>query len=299
MEIRQVYYVLEVAKNKSFSKAANALYVTQPAISHQINALEEELQTKLFIRDTHSVTLTKDGEKFCDYASKIVGAIDDLYQAFDLEASGEKPVLRIGVYPFYGKSPLRQILTSFFVTNSNVMGIIKVVDNYAAYDMIKQGELDFAIIKCRADNKPDMDNIEIESENLYAVVSRSMPGFSSNKMMLDDLGKFPLLSGEKDSHFYIEMEKLYKENHIPFNVAFMNTLEANLMQDMVRDGVGMLLATEKTARSLEDNDIAAVPIVPEQKMVTLLVFNKKKKLRGAYLAFRNYVVNSYKDCDCI
>lgn len=44
MEIRQVYYVLEVAKQKSFSGAAKALYVTQPAISHQINALEDELQ---------------------------------------------------------------------------------------------------------------------------------------------------------------------------------------------------------------------------------------------------------------
>ena len=52
MEIRQIYYVLEVAKQRSFSKAAEALFVSQPAISQQIHALEEELSVKLFKRDT-------------------------------------------------------------------------------------------------------------------------------------------------------------------------------------------------------------------------------------------------------
>ena len=70
MEIRQLYYVLEVAKCNSFSKAANAQFITQPAISQQISALEEELQVKLFKRDTHSVVLTKEGEKFCAYAKE-------------------------------------------------------------------------------------------------------------------------------------------------------------------------------------------------------------------------------------
>ena len=202
MEIRQVYYVLEVAKQRSFSGAAKALYVTQPAISHQINSLEEELQVKLFKRDTHNVSLTSDGEKFCEYAQKIVDSIDDLFQAFDLERSDEKPIVRDGVYPFYGKSPLRQILTSFFASNSNVMGNIKAVDNYAAYDMLRKGDLDFAIIKCRRDNMPDFDYTEIEDERLYAVISRKRSGHGANIMNLTDLGNYPLLTGEKESHFY-------------------------------------------------------------------------------------------------
>ena len=294
MEIRQVYYVLEVAKQKSFSGAAKTLYVTQPAISHQINALEEELQVKLFNRDTHNVSLTSDGVKFCEYARKIIDSIDDLFQAFDLERSDEKPVLRVGVYPFYGKSPLRRILSSFFAANSNVLGNIKVTDNYAAYDMLRKGDLDFAIIKCRRDNIPDFEHTEIDDERLYAVISRKMSGFNSNIMPISDLGKYPLLTGEKDSHFYVEMEKLYRENEIPFNVSFMNTSETTLMQDMVRDGVGIILATESTAMSLEDAELAALPIEPEQDLVTLIIYPEKRKLRGAHLAFRNYIADAYK-----
>ena len=295
MEIRQVYYVLEVARQKNFSKAAKALYVTQPAISHQINALEDELQTKLFVRDTHNVSLTADGEKFCEYARKIVESIDDLYDAFDLENSEEKPVIKIGVFPFYKNSPLRRTLTMFFSSMTNVVGNIKVTDNYAAYEMIKNGTLDFAIIKTRRENMPDLKGDILETEKLYAVISRKMPGLNTNTLKLEDLGKYPLLSGEKDSHFYIEMKKLYKDNGIPFNVSFMNTLETDIMQDMVKNGTGIILATEKVAMSLEDDQVAALPIEPAQELVTVLLYHDKKKLRGAYLAFRNYLMDSLRE----
>ena len=295
MEIRQVYYVLEVARQKNFSKAAKALYVTQPAISHQINALEDELQTKLFVRDTHNVSLTADGEKFCEYARKIVESIDDLFDAFDLENSEEKPVIKIGVFPFYKNSPLRRTLTMFFSSMTNVVGNIKVTDNYAAYEMIKNGTLDFAIIKTRRENMPDLKGDILETEKLYAVISRKMPGLNTNTLKLEDLGKYPLLSGEKDSHFYIEMKKLYKDNGIPFNVSFMNTLETDIMQDMVKNGTGIILATEKVAMSLEDDQVAALPIEPAQELVTVLLYPNNKKLRGAYLAFRNYLIDSLRE----
>ena len=295
MEIRQVYYVLEVARQKNFSKAAKALYVTQPAISHQINALEDELQTKLFVRDTHNVSLTADGEKFCEYARKIVESIDDLYDAFDLENSEEKPVIKIGVFPFYKNSPLRRTLTMFFSSMTNVVGNIKVTDNYAAYEMIKNGTLDFAIIKTRRENMPDLKGDILETEKLYAVISRKMPGLNSNTLKLEDLGKYPLLTGEKDSHFYIEMKKMYKDNGIPFNVSFMNTLETDIMQDMVKNGTGIILATEKVAMSLEDDQVAALPIEPAQELVTVLLYPNNKKLRGAYLAFRNYLIDSLRE----
>ena len=287
--------MLEVARQKNFSKAAKALYVTQPAISHQINALEDELQTKLFVRDTHNVSLTADGEKFCEYARKIVESIDDLYDAFDLENSEEKPVIKIGVFPFYKNSPLRRTLTMFFSSMTNVVGNIKVTDNYAAYEMIKNGTLDFAIIKTRRENMPDLKGDILETEKLYAVISRKMPGLSSNTLKLEDLGKYPLLSGEKDSHFYIEMKKLYKDNGIPFNVSFMNTLETDIMQDMVKNGTGIILATEKVAMSLEDDQVAALPIEPAQELVTVLLYPNNKKLRGAYLAFRNYLIDSLRE----
>ena len=293
MEIRQIYYVLEIAKQRSFSKAAKALYVTQPAISHQINALEAELQTKLFHRDTHNVSLTEDGAKCCEYAQKIVSAIDDLYNAFDLQNSDEKPVLRIGVYPFYGKSPLKQTLASFFAATNNVMGNIKVTDNYQAAGMIERGELDFAIVKARRENIPDIGHTILNEERLYAVVSRHLDDLPGTVMPIRMLGSYPLLTGEKGSHFYNEMRALYQKHQLDFNIAFMNTNETSMMQDMLRDGVGILLATEGTAMSLEDEVIVALPIEPREEFVTVLFYPKKPQ-RGIYLTFRNYIIDAFR-----
>ena len=58
MELTQLRYVLQLASTSNFSKAADRLYITQPALSQQINVLEEELGLKLFRRTTRKVTLT-------------------------------------------------------------------------------------------------------------------------------------------------------------------------------------------------------------------------------------------------
>ena len=59
MEIKHLQYVLAIAKYKNLSYAARNLFITQPALSHQLNAIEKELGEKLFIRSTHSVEITE------------------------------------------------------------------------------------------------------------------------------------------------------------------------------------------------------------------------------------------------
>lgn len=61
MELRQIRYVLEIAKYNSFSRAAEMLFISQPAISQQVRALEQELHTTLFQRDTRRRALLRRG----------------------------------------------------------------------------------------------------------------------------------------------------------------------------------------------------------------------------------------------
>ena len=168
MEIRQVYYVLEVAKQRSFSKAAETLFVSQPAISQQI---------KLFKRDTHSVVLTAEGEKFCVYAKDIVESVNKLLAAFGQSTADNKTVIRIGVFPFYKASGLVPIINDFFIERQNVIGSIKVLENYKAYEMLEEGQLDFIIIKSRAENarRPGVRYEMLRTERLNAMISRDNP----------------------------------------------------------------------------------------------------------------------------
>ena len=75
MELTQLRYVLQLASTSNFSKAADRLYITQPALSQQINVLEEELGLKLFRRTTRKVTLTETGEEFVRGAREVLDRV--------------------------------------------------------------------------------------------------------------------------------------------------------------------------------------------------------------------------------
>ena len=289
-----MYYALEIAKQKSFSKAARKLYITQPAITHQIKALEEEFQVQLFDRTPQGVTLTQEGEKFCRYGEKIIGAVDDLRCAFDLGNPDETPILRIGVFPFYSASPLQHILTSFFAGNYKVFGNMKTTDNYQAFKRLESGDLDFAVIKIKPGNIPEnLEYITLDEENLYLLIQRKSNRIHGGTIPVQTLGDFPLLTGEEDSHYYREMKILYDKYNMPFNVSFMNTKETQIMMEMIKNGVGVVLATEHVARTLESDEIAALRIEPSQTLHTVLAYPKNRKLRGIYLTFKNYVADHY------
>ncbi len=295
MEIRQVYYVLEVAKQRSFSKAAEMLFVSQPAISQQIHALEEELQSKLFKRDTHSVVLTAEGEKFCAYAKDVVGSVNKLLAAFGQSTADNKTLIRIGVFPFYKASGLVPIINDFFVERQNVIGSIKVVENYRAYEMLEAGQLDFVIIKSRIENanRPDIRYEALRAERLNVLISREHTLAKRNKIQVEALSRLPLLTGESDSHFFNEMKEFYERYGVDFNVAFMNTGETDIMLDMVQAGTGILLVTDTVAKQYENDEIAALEIDPEQEIMIFLAWKKSWRLSGAYTAFKNYVMEHF------
>ena len=88
MELRHIRYFKAVAEEKNFTRAAEKLAIAQPPLSRQIQDLEAELGTQLFIRSPHKVTLTEEGELFLQYASQILDLVhrseEDAYASYAL-----------------------------------------------------------------------------------------------------------------------------------------------------------------------------------------------------------------------
>lgn len=295
MELKQLTYVLEVAKHKNFSKAAEALYVTQPAISQQIRALETELSIKIFERDTHGVTLTSDGERFLIYANKILDSVDELLDTFNQSTAKNKEILNVGVFPFYKSTSFRKLFNAFFASTANVLGNIRIMENFESFHAVTSGDVDFALIKSREENIPENIDYDIlETERLMVLVRKDNPNIKGDYIDVRDLGKFPLLTGDTKSHYFVEMREFYEKNGIDFNVALMNTSATDIMMDMVEEGSGIVLMTSHVASDLCNDNIIALPIEPVQPFHLLLIYNKGRKLRGKALQFRNYVISSYE-----
>jgi len=227
MEIRQIYYVLEVEKYKNFSKAADALFITQPTISHQIRELETEFGIKIFDRDTHGVKLTEDGKRFCKYSRSVVDSVDALMEAFDQSTMSAKATLRIGVFTFYKVTRLGRTISRFFASNANVIGSTRVTENYQAYDMLRSGKLDFAILKLRPEYKrSEFIYEELQNDVLNVLISRSDPLAAGREIFrLEELNGIPLITGEKDTHYYNEMKEMYDANGLEFNVSLPATTQ--------------------------------------------------------------------------
>lgn len=270
------------------------MYVTQPAISRQINALEKELQIKIFERNTHSVSLTAEGERFCKYAKDVADSMERLMEAYKQNTENNKSFIKIGVFPFYKAAGLSTILNSFFSMNHNVIGSIKVVENYKAFEMLENGSLDFLIIKSRPEHIPDWVKYDVlKEEALNVLISANSSFAEKDNIPVKELGNLPLLTGETSTYFYEEMKDFYTSNSINFNVAFMNTKEVDIMLDMVGSEVGILLATDEVAKNYNTSTVKAIPISPKQEFITYIAYSPKKKLRGVYLTFKDYIISEF------
>ena len=296
MELRQIYYALEVAKERNFSKAANNLFITQSNISQQINSLEQELDAKLFVRDQHGVKLTEDGKKFCINAQKIVDEIDNLMISFNKNTNIDKEIIKIAVFPFANKVGITSVITAFFNINANLLMSIKVVDNYDAYYGLESGELDFAIVKIRPEEKSSKyEYVFLSEEKLCLLVNKDNRLANKKTIKAEELSELPLLMADSSSSIYNDVRKVYKELGASFNVIFETTNDIELLNEMIANNYGVTIATESSAISTQNSKIKAIVIESPIKFSTYIVYPKDKQYNGIYKKFIEYVVSGVKN----
>jgi LysR family transcriptional regulator, hydrogen peroxide-inducible genes activator len=112
MELQQLRYLIEVAKCRSFTRAADECHVTQPTLSHQIKKLEEEVGEPLFQRRKKGAFLTPLGERIFQHANSILETVETVRQeasAFSAETQGQ---LRVGIIPTVAPYFLPRLLST-------------------------------------------------------------------------------------------------------------------------------------------------------------------------------------------
>ena len=145
MQMREIEYVATVAEHGSFSKAAEKLFVSQPALSQSVQRLEEKLGVKLLNRAGNPVVLTDAGQQFMEQGYEILLAREMIYKKMaDVKnmASGK---LTIGISQFYGKYYISRLLPLF---NKKYPGIkVHITEEISSVleEMILQGKIDFGI----------------------------------------------------------------------------------------------------------------------------------------------------------
>lgn len=138
---------LAVAKERSFTEAAKSLDLRQSTISQHVQKLEQLIGRRLFVRDTHTVSLTADGDAMCDFAASVLEANERMASYFFDNARREK--LRLGISEDFAMSQLADVLTSFRSEHPEVDLELAVGLSSALYHRYDSGELDVIFAKRR------------------------------------------------------------------------------------------------------------------------------------------------------
>lgn len=146
MDLGAIQAFVAVAEHDSFSRAADRLFLTQPAISKRVSALEDELRTRLFDRMGRSVRLTEAGEALLPHARRVLAEMDASRQAVtDLQGTvGGR--LRVGTSHHIGLHRLPAILRAFAAAYPQVELDLRFMDSEEVCRAVEHGELELGIV---------------------------------------------------------------------------------------------------------------------------------------------------------
>ena len=187
MELRQLRYFLKVAELLNFSEASKVLYVTQSTLSQQIKQLETELNTTLFERNSHEVTLTEAGQKLVEYAQKVVIDADICQQKMtDLKdlLTGE---LNIGV-TFTFSPLLTETVLKFMEHYPEVRLNIIYKTMAELMDMLQRHEVDFVLaFKPTEKNERAMPAHGLQNRNAFDNMAETTANDINIRLEINDM----------------------------------------------------------------------------------------------------------------
>ncbi|MBR0932464.1 LysR substrate-binding domain-containing protein [Bradyrhizobium jicamae] len=158
MDYRQLRYFIAVAEELSFSRAARRLHVSQPPLSTQIKAMEDELGTQLLARTRRAVELTQAGKLLLEHARRAVGELDLASETVRRAARGEAGVVRVG---FTGSVPMLDMFAELFRTFRTLYPKVRIelrhMSTAKQLQALADAELDVAIMRPPLDFRAGAD----------------------------------------------------------------------------------------------------------------------------------------------
>ncbi|HXC34468.1 MAG TPA: LysR family transcriptional regulator [Candidatus Acidoferrales bacterium] len=144
MELRHLRYFASVAAHGSFSRAANQLHLTQPALSRQVKSLEDEIGMVLIVRGKNAISLTSAGEAFYEEAKDILARVDVAVRRIKTRPQGEK--LRIGYVHSLTAGIMAKVVKRFRSYNQHVFVELSDLTTQAMCQKAAAGQIDMAIL---------------------------------------------------------------------------------------------------------------------------------------------------------
>jgi DNA-binding transcriptional LysR family regulator len=199
-----------VADLKSFSKAADDLFITQPTVSGHILSLEQSLSLRLFDRTSREARLTKAGEVFLKYASKILSFRKDLLNALSEFSQGIRGELSLGASTIPGEYLLPKLMGDFKREHPHFVVSLKIADTKEIVQYVLQDMVEFGVIGAKL-NHPSLHFEKYEEDEIIIVAPPDHPMTRRKRVNVEELMKVPWIIREDGSGTQMAVEKALRK----------------------------------------------------------------------------------------
>src|SRR3984893_136553 len=173
MELRQIRSFLSIAETLHFGRSAELIHLSQPALSLQIRALEEEIGVRLFERNRRKTALTAAGVAFRDDAARALSQLDQAIHRARLAASGKLGLLRIGFISTALSQIVPNIVRQFRELNPEVEFSLRAILTVNQIQMLETGSLDVGFLRLPIGGHSVLDVVTVHREPFVLVVPAS------------------------------------------------------------------------------------------------------------------------------
>lgn len=261
MEIRELKYFLAVAKEKSISKAAEALFVTQPNLSRQMQNLEKEIGQQLFIRGSRTITLTEAGQLLRKRAEEII----ELYNKTENELSTPVTDISGDIYIGGGESyALKLVAQAAREVRSeypNIRYHLFSGDSATISERLDKGLIDFGIF-IEPFDLTKYDHMRLPLYDTWGVIMRKDSPLAVKEYITpEDLWDKPLIRSRQSLGKNIVSEWFIKSTD-ELNIVATGNLLYN-MSLLVEEGLGYAVSLDRIINTTGNSDLCFRPLYPK------------------------------------
>lgn len=294
MDFKQIEAFVNVVRYKSFSKAADATFFTQPTISTHIRNLEKELGVKLLDRKSRVVEMTPQGSKFYKYAVEMINARAQAFDALNDRNEELGGILEIQTSSIPGVTFLPDLLAGFRSSHPAIQYYVSVSDTQNVIENIteRRGEIGFIGEKITA-SAIECTKVAVDKSVLIAPVDYDLP----TTIKLADAIQYPFIWRETGS----ATRRTFEQSALRSGFEKEDFEVAALVDDMdamirsVEAGLGVAIISEKVASSLRGRvRVAEIKDFNEDR-VFYMINLKSTSFSPAAEAFNTYVKAQMKD----
>ena len=281
----QVFHA--VAKRLSFTKAAEALFMTQPAVTFQVKQLEERFNTRLFERGHGKITLTPAGQVVLDYAERILALSAELDMRLKEMTSEIGGPLLVGASTTIAESLLPQVLGDFKSKYPRVQPRLMVANSETVENRVAEHTLDIGFIEAPSHLQNVATDVCCEDE-LQAICAPSHPLARLKSAMPKQFVQYPFISRESGSGTREVIDHyLQKAGIAPESLNIVMELGSpEALKGLVATGLGFTIMSLATvSKETKLGQLVRIPLSPRLIRKLSVVYPKER--------FRSRLVNTF------